>query len=104
MANRYTIGNTDAGRVHLSHGKYRGKMDEYLFDDLSMELRSLFDMVKEPLVESFFLKGEPDHCLGTCLKRCPESLLDVIAEEYGLELGRGKERKRQLESLEHKII
>ena len=57
------------------------KMDEYLFDDLSMELRSLFDMVKEPLVESFFLKGEPDHCLGTCLKRCPESLLDVIAEE-----------------------
>ena len=32
------------------------KMDEYLFDDLSMELRSLFDIVKEPLVESFFFK------------------------------------------------
>ena len=89
----------------IYHMKNTGeKMDEYLFDDLSMELRSLFDMVKEPLVESFFLKGEPDYCLGTCLKRCPESLLDVIAEEYGLKLGRGKERKRQLESLEHKII
>ena len=41
----------------IYHMKNTGeKMDEYLFDDLSMELRSLFDMVKEPLVESFFLK------------------------------------------------
>ncbi len=41
MANRYTIGNTDAGRVHLSHGKYRGKMDEYLFDDLNIGVQGV---------------------------------------------------------------
>lgn len=79
-------------------------MDENFYDDLNMEFHGLFDLLKNPFVESFFIKGEPDYHLGISLKRCPESLQDVIAEEYDMNLGRGKGRKRQLEVLGQKII
>ena len=79
-------------------------MDEYFYGDLSEEFQGLFDLLKDPLVESFFIKGEPDYHLEVSLKRCPESLQAVIAEEYDMNLGRGKGRKRQLEILGQKII
>lgn len=79
-------------------------MDENMFEGFEMELQDLYDSVKNPFIESFFIKGEPNYQLGVCLKRSPESLQDVIAEEYNMELGRGKERKRQLEVLKQRII
>lgn len=79
-------------------------MDEYFYDDLSMQFHGLFNLLKDPFMESFFIKGEPDYRLEISLKRCPESLQDVIAEEYGMELGNGKGRKRQLEVLGQRII
>lgn len=79
-------------------------MDEYFNDDFSEQFHDLFNLLKDPFMESFFIKGEPDYRLEISLKRCPESLQDVIAEEYGMELGRGKGRKRQLEVLGQRII
>lgn len=79
-------------------------MEENFFDDLAPEISQLADLLIDPFMESFFLKGEPDYHLGTCLKRCPETLQELIAEEYGMELKSGKVRKRQLELLEQKIM
>lgn len=79
-------------------------MEENFFDDLGPEISQLADLLIDPFMESFFLKGEPDYHLGTCLKRCPETLQELIAEEYGMELKSGKVRKRQLELLEQKIM
>lgn len=79
-------------------------MSEYFYDDLDMELEGLFDLIEDPLIDSFFIKGEPDPHLGTSLLRCPKSLQDTIAEEYNLKLGNGKGRKKQLQMLEKRII
>ena len=79
-------------------------MSEYFYDDLDMELDGLFDLIEDPLIDSFFIKGEPDPHLGTSLLRCPKSLQDTIAEEYNLKLGNGKGRKKQLQMLEKRII
>ena len=79
-------------------------MDEYFFGDVSLGAQQSSDIIECEFAESFFLKGELDYCLGTCLKRCPESILDLIAMEYKLEAGRGKGRKRYLKQLERKII
>ncbi|GAA6447436.1 hypothetical protein K170097C1_58270 [Hungatella effluvii] len=79
-------------------------MSEYFYDDLDMELDGLFDLIEDPLIDSFFIKGELDPHLGTSLLRCPKSLQDTIAEEYNLKLGNGKGRKKQLQMLEKRII
>lgn len=79
-------------------------MSEYFYDDLDMELDGLFDLIEDPLIDSFFIKDEPDPHLGTSLLRCPKSLQDTIAEEYNLKLGNGKGRKKQLQMLEKRII
>lgn len=79
-------------------------MSEYFYDDLDMKLDGLFDLIEDPLIDSFFIKGEPDPHLGTSLLRCPKTLQDTIAEEYNLKLGNGKGRKKQLQMLEKRII
>lgn len=79
-------------------------MEEYFFGDVSLGAQQLSDILEGEFAESFFIKGEPDYCLGTCLKRCPESILDLITKEYKLEAGSEKGRKRYLKQLERKII
>lgn len=79
-------------------------MSEYFYNDLDMKLDGLFDLIEDPLIDSFFIKGEPDPHLGTSLLRCPKTLQDTIAEEYNLKLGNGKGRKKQLQMLEKRII
>ena len=82
-------------------------MGEDLFEEFDFELlgiESLLEESYEQFKECLFIKGDSDYRLGTCLKECSEYLQDRIAEEYKLELGQGKERKKQLKLLEQKIL
>lgn len=79
-------------------------MDKNLYTDLNSDLYDLVDMIDQPIEELFYLKGEPDHSLGVCLKSSPDFIQEIIAETYKLELGKGKRRQRQLELLKEKII
>lgn len=78
-------------------------MEEDEFEYLEPKLSQLVNLMAKPVRESFIIKGKPDHHLGACIRRCPQYVLDLIAEEYGVEPGKGKGSRKQCGLLEQKI-